>query len=120
MLFGAFSTKTRQLTYRGSISRCIVEYKHWNYRLWKEIYFLAISAAAQYTGNVCSVENFVDCTAESADEEGAGKLWEANGMQGSHGIIEVQLSDLKLDNVDVIQPLALQIQVPIFALHSKP
>lgn len=50
----------------------------------------------------------------SEGNEQAGQLREANGMQGSHGIIEIQLNDLKLENVDVIEPLALQLQVSSF------
>ena len=46
--------------------------------------------------------------------EQAGQLREVNGMQGSRGIIEIQLCELKLDNVDVIEPLALQLQVSSF------
>ena len=50
--------------------------------------------------------------AESGSEERQqGRLQQANGMKESHGVVELQLADLKLDNVDVIEPLALQLQV---------
>ena len=32
-------------------------------------------------------------------------------MKDSHGVIDLQLTDLKLDNVDVIEALALDLQV---------
>lgn len=41
----------------------------------------------------------------------AGPGVDRSGMKGTAGVMELQLGGLKLDNIDCLEPLALQIEV---------
>lgn len=47
-----------------------------------------------------------------AEAEESSKLADRdeNGMRAVHGVVELQLEGLKLDNLDVLDPLSIQLQ----------